>query len=655
MIRRVIFMIQLLISFQAQKLIIENFTVSQGASGTVYNVEERYPGLSTVTLLFWVGVMDVGYCFMGLQTPNEAIDFKTKLDGGFTKIAVEGNLGSSTNIGTSTALVNSRKWYRVAVSFERQVALSNLFVFVDGEQTSISSNFLPTEPINLFLGICNSNGMIAQQNVDFFNFFVLNGYYTNLESATVFNNLFKFPPVLKLLTQLYKHGTYNKTYTNHVISEKDIVTGGLNEYTRYETSLTKAITDDATNIKLPSLSHPGFDVSQSYLVFFKIDFSYKATAGNGSNDLILYVRKNLLNAELIKLSIEFINPGGTDDASVGLKTDATTIGTIGSQNNTSGVFETVSFRYVYLAVTGNVFEANNSITTSCDHFPAMTIVNTNLLSSTDEHFLGDDTNTLAYMLSQELKFFLVIHEVAIFNNSFVEEVAVNDVRTGFDIDRFHMDCPAATEGIRRVALADPYDIINDTCVAESFVNTGCTANCQVCDAGVCYICETAYELVAGVCNKCVGTIWNPLSRKCGSGVAGPSIFVNSSPTTKNIDPNTASYAASFDSVEGNGGAPLLGTLTSTVFKFNFPLTDLLSRYRLETDSTLYYYIRHCPGDCLMDEDGSWYPNPKPQTPNPKPQTPNPIEKVVSFNSECLETNLNSNYSNSKKGFEFEMK
>ena len=514
-----IILFMMLLEVYALKLLFSTYKPKISQSPRVINIHDFLPGVGRFTFLAWIGAGAGPLCAFSIRNPEDSLDFTVDTDTSSNPILIMNSPFFYIPVGNNT--VGGKNWFRFMVSVN--TTTGSVCSMIDDATNTLTSSFTDMSTMYISIGDCNPANTIASEDIAFGSTYLFPTYYDSLDFNFIQNELFRFPPQLKLLTHLHKHGPYTKIYTNHVKGQKDIK-NGLNYTMDFPMNVANSFENIGTPLLMPNLDFDNFDYDQSHMVVLKFSLILDTIMSTNINyDLFstLFQRTTSSNVEIYRnylqikvkssLDLEIKFEAVADSSNHNI--DTHNFGNI----NTLG-FE-VYFEYFVISIKKTVFDNKAKITIMNPFIPVHS-------SDYDLTFNVDDKIYIGDTLLRDAKFsgdvpqfhFLKIYEIAIFEHVLItEDIPTNTLWTGITHDQFPIKCDFV-ELTKRFSLAYPFELIYDTCISETFYFSCADPFCMVCEGGTCYVCSPGFELnkTTDTCIDCktMGKVWEPLLRQC---------------------------------------------------------------------------------------------------------------------------------------------
>ena len=580
-----------------------------GQAPVAYKVSEYLNPTTKLTLLGWFGVGEVSECAFSLKNGEDSFPFNFQWINPQKEIHMKANV---INLPTANNTISNISWFRLALSVADTTVSTTAHLFIENTHVAMPSSFSSVNDIELLFGSCSMFTTVNTSLIKFSNIYILPEFYQAGDISFVTTELFKFPPELKLLTHIHKNGPYCKILTNHVKYERDIINGDdygqilpMNIYTSFEFL--------GNGIRLPKLNNDDFDYNQSHLISLKFDLELHPDINNnpGYNvRLSPFQRKDIANNLIYGNRMDLLLLGSLDFTINFMLEDI--IGDNQYKYLNMGSFlalpSPVSFDYYYMGCEKTIFDTNATFRFGSNHYTEVSMTLPMTFQDDDFTMIGDTQSRPTKVFSPVVqRVVLRIYEISIFKNTLIDVSVPGEIKTGITHNQFYLTCPAAFM-IKRFDLADPFNLIYDSCVDEPILPVCAIVGCLVCEMGICYVCKVGFVLDSSLntCTQCtgIGKTWDPILRKCipiGRSELGISL---SGFQPKNNDPNVVPTYSVY--TEGNSGNPAALNIKTSTFKIKYVNFDADNAYGVLSllFSTLQYI--QFQDDSILGMDNEFY-------------------------------------------------
>lgn len=512
--------------------LIENVDFTMGGKGFTYDLYDSVNSDRKLTIMAWIGVKKLSNLgIMRIDSSTGYLNMKAENQLGSTSVFLESQFGFSDKLAIVNTSVDTKNWARVALSFEINTNLSTAYLFVEGQRSKIDNIFAGVTGINLVIGSSDPISRSVDADISFLELTFLNLYLTDNVSAQAIQSLFEFEPNLNILTQIYKHGPYTKRYFNHVNRFTDVRSGNGTSF-GVPSNLYTSIEFTGSNLNLiPRANYRGL-VDQSYLFAVRLDVFYHGLSSSAQrlmHPLTIHSRvsssNTLIFENIIKINYANISTLAGIDYVELKNTLISSSETILETKNVSLSSSTnkLSLKLYVIKVRKTLLDQKINLTVMSDILSNQTVEISGSLQDSDFLYAGPSNLTPSNKFSTEIDqmAYLKIYEISFFQNTYIDwRVSEADkIKVGAVGSSLVLDCDAATEGIRRASLADPYNVIYNSCISEPYVDICSVASCNICQNNICYDCKLGYELdsTLNTCTKCEiinNKIYDPFLRIC---------------------------------------------------------------------------------------------------------------------------------------------
>lgn len=617
-IARFALLLVIILTTRCERVLESAFFLASG-SGFTFDLYDYINIKKKITVMAWVGVNKLSSLgILRIDTKTGYIDLKAETSAGSTYIYMENTYGLSNKILIANTGVDTKNWFRFALSFEINTIVSQAYLFVEGHRTSIDNIFAGASGVTLILGSIQPGIYTVDADISFLELTYFKQYLNLSTLNETIQGLFEFEPHINILTQVYKHGPYAKRYFNHIANVLDVTSGNSRSY-GLVTNIYSSLESLGSNLKLyPKANYRG-NIDQSYMIVLRMDLFYHNTVVSTQNlmhRLPVHSRNTSASALIFENIFKF------DYSSITIINGVNNIQFKNAVLSTSetdlynrdcpiaSIQNKLPVRLYAIKVRKTVLDASITITMLSELFGVQTAIVAGSLLDTDLIYIGS-SNTYSnpkYSSTIHQMVYLKIYEITYFQNTYIDwrQTENDKIKAGISGDTLVLDCDAATEGIKRMSLTTPYNIAYNSCVPESYISTCSVANCTVCEGATCFECKVGYELDSGIntCNKCLignSKVYDPFLRICVPYISTLATLSGSNNYAFNIDFTT--YALNYGTVQ-----PTEVIEQRLVFRLkpNSVIEPVQYNLTIDNGTVQNYNMLQFFDNSILDEDGYVY-------------------------------------------------
>lgn len=579
--------------------IAEAIALPANGFGQIYNTATFVSGTKDVTILAWVGVSKFSYCFMGVVSVSEQLEFCLQITPSATSIVINSLSGSTSVSGAQLATQDNKLWFRLAVSFKFETKSLLGHFFIESLYTTFANKFAKGESADIILGMSKVSSPKVLYATNFFSLSVFAFLVDGKSLAYVTTDLFQLAPVPKLIAQLSKRPNYSESFLNLIIEENDVDNRGYQLLTSFNNAYNSFEALE-NGILLPYIANVKANIDQSYLVWMRLELFYRGEITQGIFSQLesrLYTRTTSSDIIVFKncLILRY-NPGTSTitpyaEATMRLADSQNTYDaqSVKLAKSTNQRLE-LGLKYQIIKVRKTLYDNLPTVYLRSFYFDPWQKTASLNLSTTDQHFIGDTrfsaltTFDLSYPMIT-----LIIYEVGFFLNSYIDNTTINKVIAGFDEDSLSLMCNInKNKQVERSSYLTPTSLLYNSCTEIDIVATCNIVGCKICENSICYFCKIGYVLnrTNNTCTKCgtTGKLWDPRIKRCLSLISNISVTSNLI-TVKQVSIDSSQYSNSI-TVDGTNNYINSVNLKSTTLKLLFSKITVDDVYKLTISDKL---------------------------------------------------------------------